>query len=73
MLVPSKPVLILLGNFWAPFGVWSNFVRSSSNVEQVLPFWATFEQNISLFQAFSQLFFRAEPQLTERPEEASKI
>ena len=37
----GRPLPIVLGNFWTTF-------CDSSNLERILPFWATFEQSIGL-------------------------
>ena len=57
--VAIRPVPIALGNFWVTFAVGSNFF-GSSNLEQLLPFWAKLglEQisNLPKFNDFTENF-----------------
>ena len=57
--VAIRPVPIALGNFWVTFTVGSNLV-GSSNLEQLLPFWAKLGlahiSNLKKFNDFTENF-----------------
>ena len=57
--VAIRPVPIALGNFWVTFAVGSNLF-GSSNLEQLLPFWAKLGlahiSNLKKFNDFTENF-----------------
>ena len=75
LLLVTRPFPIALGNFWATFGVWSNFLRFQQP-RAILPVWATFDIKQEKVNDFIEnfnflIFFLAELWRTKRAQRST--